>query len=303
MQGWSIAPGGLSWPHLTTGSDANVTALHFIDGHWTAGNPPLLGPMSNAFWMASVAFDGARAFGGVAPDLDRHAERLVNSARVLGLEPTLTAREIVALAWDGIAQFPANAELYIRPLFYAEDGFVLPKPESTRFVLTIFDSPLPEPRGFSACLSETRRPTPESAPTLAKAACLYPQNAEAIRRARAKGFSNAVVLDALGHVAEFATANLFIAKNGQVHTPMPNGCFLNGITRQRVIGLLRGTGVDVIERALTYREVQEADEVFSTGNYAKVTPLIKIDDREIQPGPVYRQARALYFDWAKGCAQ
>ena len=277
-----------------------MTALHFIDGRWTSGNPPLLGPMSNAFWMASVAFDGARAFAGVAPDLDRHAQRLVNSARVLGLEPTLTANEIVALAWDGIGQFPAGAELYIRPLFYAEDGFVLPKPESTRFVLTIFDSPLPEPRGFSACLSETRRPTPESAPTLAKAACLYPQNAEAIRRARAKGFSNAVVLDALGQVAEFATANLFIAKDGQVHTPMPNGCFLNGITRQRVIGLLRGAGVEVIERSLAYREVQEADEVFSTGNYAKVTPLIKIDERELQPGPFYRQARELYFDWAKG---
>ena len=276
-----------------------MTALHFIDGHWRAGNPPLLGPMSNAFWMASVAFDGARAFGGVAPDLDRHAARLVNSARVLGLEPMVTAPEIESIAWDGIARFPAKAELYIRPLFYAEDGFVLPKPESTRFVLTIFDSPLPEPRGFSACLSETRRPTPESAPTLAKAACLYPQNAEAIRRARAKGFSNAVVLDALGHVAEFATANLFIAKDGQVHTPMPNGCFLNGITRQRVIGLLRGTGVEVIECTLDYRDIREANEVFSTGNYAKVTPLIKIGARDLQPGPFYRLARELYFNWAK----
>jgi len=278
-----------------------VTDLHFIDGRWIAGNPPILGPMANAFWMASVAFDGARAFDGVAPDLERHCARLVNSARVLGLDPQLTADEIASIAWDGIAKFPTGAELYIRPLFYAEEGFVIPRPQSTRFVLTIFDSPLPEPKGFTACLSDTRRPTPESAPTLAKAACLYPQNAEAIRRARDKGFSNAVVLDALGHVAEFATANLFIAKDGQVHTPAPNGCFLNGITRQRVIGLLRDRKVEVIERALTYREVREADEVFSTGNYAKVTPLIKIDERELQPGPRYRLARQLYFQWAKGC--
>lgn len=287
-------------PASAATSDRTVTAMHFIEGHWIEGNPPILSPMANAFWMASVAFDGARAFAGVAPDLDRHAARLMNSARVLGLEPHLTAGEIEALAWEGIAKFPANAELYIRPLFYAEEGFVVPKPESTKFVLTIFDSPLPEPKGFSACLSETRRPTPESAPTLAKAACLYPQNAEAIRRARTKGFSNAVVLDAVGNVAEFATANLFIAKDGQVHTPAPNGCFLNGITRQRVIALLRDAGVDVIERALTYREVREADEVFSTGNYAKVTPLVKIDERELQPGPFYRRARDLYFHWAKG---
>jgi branched-chain amino acid aminotransferase len=278
-----------------------VTDLHFIDGRWVAGNPPILGPMANAFWMASVAFDGARAFAGVAPDLDRHCARLVNSARVLGLDPMLTGDEIAAIAWDGIAKFPANAELYIRPLFYAEEGFVIPRPQSTRFVLTLFDSPLPEPRGFTACLSDTRRPTPESAPTMAKAACLYPQNAEAIRRARGKGFSNAVVLDALGNVAEFATANLFIAKDGQVHTPVPNNCFLNGITRQRVIGLLRGHDVEVIERTLAYREVQEADEVFSTGNFAKVTPLIKIDERELQPGPMYRLARELYFQWAKEC--
>ncbi len=278
-----------------------MTELHFIDGRWIAGNPPILGPMANAFWMASVAFDGARAFAGVAPDLDRHCARLVNSARVLGLDPMLTGDEIAAIAWDGIAKFPADAELYIRPLFYAEEGFVIPRPQSTRFVLTLFDSPLPEPRGFTACLSDTRRPTPESAPTMAKAACLYPQNAEAIRRARDKGFSNAVVLDALGHVAEFATANLFIAKDGQVHTPVPNNCFLNGITRQRVIGLLRDHDVEVIERTLAYREVREADEVFSTGNFAKVTPLVKIDDRELQPGPMYRLARELYFQWAKEC--
>lgn len=276
-----------------------MTSLHLIDGQWVEGNPPLLGPMANAFWMASVAFDGARAFAGVAPDLDRHAARLLRSAKVLGLEPTVSAEEIVARAWDGIGKFPPGSELYIRPLFYAEDGFVIPKPESTKFVLTIFEAPLPEPKGFTATLSDTRRPTPESAPTLAKASALYPQNAEAMRRARAKGYSNAVVLDAAGNVAEFATANLFIAKDGQVHTPAPNGCFLDGITRQRVISLLRGRGVEVIERALTYKDLLEADEIFSTGNYAKVTPLIQIENRDLPPGPFYHQARTLYFDWAK----
>ncbi|MFN4283215.1 MAG: branched-chain amino acid aminotransferase [Alphaproteobacteria bacterium] len=277
-----------------------MTSLHLIDGKWVEGNPPLLGPMANAFWMASVAFDGARAFAGVAPDLDRHAARLVRSAKLLGLEPTLSAEEIAARAWDGIGKFAPSAELYIRPLFYAEEGFVIPKPESAKFVLTIFDAPLPEPKGFTATLSDTRRPTPESAPTLAKASALYPQNAEAMRRARAKGFSNAVVLDAAGNVAEFATANLFIAKDGQVHTPAPNGCFLDGITRQRVIALLRGSGIEVIERALSYKDLLEADEIFSTGNYAKVTPLIQFEDRPLPAGPFYQKARALYFDWAKG---
>ena len=72
-------------------------ALHYIAGEWVEGNPPIMGPMTNAAWMASVAFDGARAFSGLAPDLERHAARCINSARVLGLDPKLGADDIVAL--------------------------------------------------------------------------------------------------------------------------------------------------------------------------------------------------------------
>jgi branched-chain amino acid aminotransferase len=278
-------------------------ALHYIEGAWVEGNPPIMGPMTNAAWMASVAFDGARAFSGIAPDLDRHAARCIASARVLGLDPKLGADDIVALAWYGIGQFADGAELYIRPMFYAEDGFVTPKPESTRFVLTLFEAPMPQPKGFTAHLATIRRPSPESAPTHAKASCLYPQSARALREAREAGFENAVVLDANGNVSEFATANIFIAQDGVVATPVPNGTFLDGITRQRVIGLLRGAGIEVAEKSLSFADVTLADEVFSTGNYAKVTPLIGLEDRTLQPGPLYQMARALYFDWAKTTAR
>ncbi len=280
-----------------------MSALHYIDGEWRQGNPPIMGPMTHAAWMSSVAFDGARAFGGAAPDLDRHCARTVRSALAMGLAPTVGAEEIEELAWQGIGRFSEGAELYIRPLFYAEDGFVVPEPDSTRFVLTLFELPLPAPTGFSACLSSTRRPSPETAPTEAKASCLYPQNARALREAREKGFENSVVLDMNGNVAEFATANLFIATDGAVHTPAPNRTFLNGITRQRVIGLLRDAGTDVVERTLGYAEVCAADAVFSTSNYAKVLPVIRIEDRDLQPGPVYAQARELYFDFARTCVR
>jgi branched-chain amino acid aminotransferase len=274
-------------------------SLHYIDGDWLEGNPPIMGPMTNAAWMSSVVFDGARAFGGVAPDLEKHARRCIRSAGVLGLAPPVDAEEITARAWEGIARFDAGAELYIRPMFFAEEGFVSPRPESTRFVLTLFEAPMPEPKGFTAHLSDLRRPSPDSAPTLAKASCLYPQSARALRAAREKGFGNAVMRDMDGNVAEFATANIFIARNGEVATPVDNETFLAGITRERVIGLLRDAGHNVSERTVTFAEVMEADEVFSTGNYAKVTPLIALEDRVLQPGPIYQQARALYFDWAK----
>ena len=106
--------------------------------------------------------------------------------------------------------------------------------------------------------------------------------------------------DQLGNIAELATANLFIGKDGVVFTPAPNGSFLNGITRQRTIKLLRDAGVSVIETTLQYRDLENADEIFSSGNYSKVMPVNRIDARSLQPGPLYRKARELYWEFAHG---
>ncbi len=105
-------------------------------------------------------------------------------------------------------------------------------------------------------------------------------------------------MDPLGHVAEFATANLFIAKNGVVQPPIPNGTFLDGITRHRVIHLLRHAGIQVVERVIRLQDVIEADEIFSTGNYAKVLPLTQFENRSLEPGLIYARAPALYWEYA-----
>src|SRR5579872_3026664 len=128
-----------------------MAAQTYIDGSWLPVNPPLLGPMSHGAWLASMVFDGARAFDGCTPDLDRHCERVIQSARSMGLAPTVTAGEVEELARDGVARFPRGAELYIRPMFFAEEGFIIPTPESTRFALSVYDAPLPAPQGFGAC--------------------------------------------------------------------------------------------------------------------------------------------------------
>jgi len=281
-----------------------MAAIHYVDGHWLEGNPPLLGPMTHATWMASVVFDGARAFGGVTPDLDLHCARLIDSARAFGLEPVLSAGEVMEIARDGIARFAPGSELYIRPMFWAETGdsklFVQPDPGSTRFCCSLHEVPLPKPGRLAVCLSSFRRPAPDMAPTDAKASCLYPNSGRALREAAEKGFDNAVVLDPDGKVAELATANLWLGKDGVAHTPAPNGTFLAGITRARVAKLLRAAGVEVRERSITWDEVLEADELFLTGNLAKVMPITRIEARDLQPGPIYRRARDGYFDWARG---
>jgi len=276
-----------------------MKAITYIDGEWVEGNPKVLGVMDQPFWFATTVFDGARAFAGLAPDLDRHCARALRSARHMGLAPTQTAEALIEIALAGCAHFPPGAELYIRPIFFPGGGFLYPDPDSARFMLCVHEEPLPPPTGFSACLARFRRPLPESAPTLAKAACLYPTSGMAVKEATEKGFDNTVMLDPLGHVAEFATSNLWIVKDGVAATPAWNGTFLNGITRQRVIALLREDGVRVEERCIGFAEVAAADEVFSTGNFAKVKPVTRIEDRELQPGPVFARARELYFRFAE----
>jgi len=273
--------------------------ITYVNGTWHEGNPAIVGPRHHAMWLSSVVFDGARAFDGLAPDLDRHCARSIKSAELLGMEVQLTAGEIEELAWEGIRRFPQGSHLYICPMFYAEEGFVMPDPGSTQFVLCLYETPVPEPVGFSACKSSFRRPARDMAPTEAKASCLYPNVARIGREAGERGFDTAVVLDPSGNVAEFAHTNLFMVKGGVAHTPAINGTFLNGITRQRVIQLLKEDGVEVIERAIDFKELLDADEIFSTANYAKVQPCTKIEDRDLNQGPIFQRAYDLYFDWAK----
>jgi len=281
-------------------TDDKKTAWTWYRGAWHKGNPMLMGPMTHAPWLGSCVFDGARAFEGTAPDLDQHCRRIVRSAESFGLKIVKRAGEIEELIREGIAKFPKDAELYLRPMFWAADGFVDVDPEATEFSVSVYDSPMPAPTGFSITVSPFRRPSFEYAQTDAKAACHYPNSARAMREAKARGFDNSVMLDPLCHVAELATANIWLVKDGAAHTPVPNGTFLNGVTRQRVIDLLRKAGVAVHERSIRWQEFFEADEVFSTGNYAKVMPVTRVGERHLQPGPLMARARELYWDYAHG---
>jgi branched-chain amino acid aminotransferase len=252
--------------------------------------------MDHSVWLGSSVFDGARALRGHLPDLRPHLQRVIDSAEKLGLRCPLSVDQMEALVREGVAKFPPDAELYIRPLVFASEGFLIPVPEKAGFALTLFDAPLPPFIGFSSCLSELHRPQPTMAPTDAKASALYANTARALREAKSRGFDNAIMLDAAGNVAEFASSNLFlVTHDGAVVTPALNGTFLAGITRARVIALLQEEGVAVEERTVTPDELQTAREIFSTGNYGKVTPCVRYESRELPAGPVAQKARELYL--------
>lgn len=286
---------------MEIGSGWSKTWTYF-DGKWQEGNVGIMGPRTHAAWLCSVVFDGARAFEGVTPDLELHCARVNDSAKKLYLKPVVSTEEWVRLAHEGIKLFKdSDTALYIRPMYWAEkEGpwVQAHQPDSTEWCLCIYEAPMRTPKGFSLTLSPFRRPSFETMPVDAKAGCLYPNNSRALFEAQARGFDNAIVCDMLGNVAELATSNVFMAKEGVVYTPISNGTFLAGITRQRVIGLLRQSGVTVVEKTLTYQDFESADEIFSAGNYSKVVPVTRIGDRVLEFGPLYKKARELYWSFA-----
>ena len=281
------------------------TIWTWYQGSWHQGNHPILGAADHGAWQGTMVFDGARAFEGVTPDLELHCARTNASARTMGLKTLLEDGEILEIAREGVAKYQSGTGLYIRPMMWSTEGgpsLVMADPDSSAFALCVEDLPMPEATGLSLTTTRFRRPTVECMPTDAKAACLYPNNARMLREVRAQGFDNAIVLDSQGNVAETATSNIWMVRDGVALTPIPNGTFLNGITRQRVFNLLENNGIPVREAVLTLDDFRAADEIFTTGNAMKVMPVTRLENRDLDHGPVTRRARALYWEFAHSAA-
>ncbi len=275
----------------------------YFNGSWHDGDKFILRAADHGAWLGSSVFDGARFFEGVTPDLLLHCERVNNSARAMMLDPVVSPEEMVGIIKEGLGSFDKSSSVYIRPMYWALDGsesLVLPKENSTAFSICLEQIPMAAATA-SATLSRTkfRRPVLEDNVVNAKAGCLYPNNARMLAEARSKGFTNALVADAAGNVAETATANIFMVKDGEVFTPIPNGTFLAGITRARHIQNLREYGKKVSETVLTFRDFEEADEVFMTGNMTKIMPVTAFEDKNYQVGSIAKLARELYWDWSR----
>ena len=274
----------------------------YFEGQWHDGDAPIMRAADHGAWLGSSVFDGARYFNGMAPDLLAHCARVNRSAKALLLTPTVTPERMVELVREGLQTYAPDSAVYIRPMYWGIDGdhtAIVPQENSTGFAICLEEIPMaPETASVTLTTTQFRRPVLESAVVNAKAGCLYPNNARMLAEAKAKGFSNALVADAMGNVAETATANIFMAKDGEVFTPIPNGTFLAGITRARHIANLRADGVTIHETILSFDDFHAADEVFMSGNMNKVTPVTALDDTQYQIGPVARRARTLYWDWA-----
>ncbi len=274
----------------------------YFEGAWHNGDVPIMRAADHGSWLGTTVFDGARFVNGLAPDLDLHCARVNRSAEALMIKPTVGTEDMIAIAREGLAAFTNNAAVYIRPMYWAIHGdpaAIAPSPDETGFAICLEEIPFaPDTAATTLGLTQFRRPTLDSAVVNAKAGCLYPNNARMLTEVRARGFGNALVADAMGNVAETATANVFMVKDGEVFTPIANGTFLAGITRARHISNLKADGVQVHETVLSFDDFRQADEVFLSGNMSKVTPVTAFEDRQYQVGPMTRRVREMYWDWA-----
>ena len=278
----------------------------FFEGKWHEGDVAVMRAADHGIWQGSSVFDGARLFDGVAPDLDLHLARVNRSAEAMMITPSVTPKEMLDIAREGLRAYGPGQSVYIRPMYWAIDGSdlgIAPAENSTAFALCLEEVPMP-PAAGQTTLTRTRfrRPVMADAVCNAKAGCLYPNNARMLVEAKRKGFGNALVADAMGNVAESATANVFIVKDGVVMTPIANGTFLSGITRARHIANMRADGIEVREGVLTFADVEAADEVFLSGNFAKVTSVARFDDVTYRSRRMTDHIRSLYMDWARGAA-
>ena len=282
----------------------------YFAGRWHDDDVMILRAADHGSWLGGTVFDGARSVKGMTPDLEAHCARVNRSAEALMITPTVSTADMVQITKEGLKAYGPEAAVYIRPMYWALDGDVsaiVPSGETTGFALCLEEIPMAGPE-MAATLTRTqfRRPVLEDAVVNAKAGCLYPNNARMLVEARSKGFSNALVADAMGNVAETATANIFMVRDGEVFTPVPNGTFLSGITRARHIVNLAGDGIKVHETVLTFDDFHSADEVFMSGNMMKVTPVSAFDETRYGVGPnenpITRRVREMYWDWAASAA-
>ena len=278
----------------------------YYDGAWHDGDKTVINAADHGAWLGTTVFDGARLFDGLSPDLEAHCARINRSAKALMITPTVETDDMIEMVREGLKSYGRDSAVYIRPMYWAlagDDLGIVPREGATGFAISLEEIPMAPPEAATT-LTRTRfrRPVLEDNVVNAKAGCLYPNNARMMVEARSKGFGNALVADAAGNVAESASANAFMVKDGEVFTPIPNGTFLAGITRARHIKNMQADGIKVHETVLSFDDFHDADEVFLSGNMMKVTPVKAFDDTTYEVGantnPVTRRVREMYWDWA-----
>jgi branched-chain amino acid aminotransferase len=261
--------------------------------------------LTHGLHYASCVFEGQRMYGGTIYKLKEHTARLFRSAEILGMKIPFSQDQINQACIETCA---ANGikDGYLRPVVFRGSEMMAVSAQNTTIHVAIatwpwasYFNPEEKLKGIRLDFAQYRRPAPDTAPTQAKAAGLYMICTVSKHAAEAKGYADAMMLDYRGLVAEATGANIFFVKDGVLHTPIPD-CFLNGLTRQSVIGIAKARGVTVIERHIKPEELTDFAECFLTGSAAEVTPVSEIGPYRFKPGALTETLMNAYADEVRG---
>ena len=266
----------------------------WYDGKLVPWRDANLHVFSHGLHYASCVFEGERAYGGKIFKCSEHSDRLKKSAQILDFEIPYSTAEIDA-AKRLVLEKNGKKDAYVRPVAWRGSEMMGVSAQNNAIHLAIgtwewpsYFDPAERLKGIRLDLADYRRPDPKTAPCLAKAAGLYMICTISRHAAERKGYSDALMLDWQGRVAECTGANIFFVKDGKIHTPIPD-CFLDGITRRTVIELARRRGFEVIERRIMPDELADFSECFITGTAAEVTAVSEIAQWNFNPGGITQQ--------------
>ena len=273
----------------------------WLDGDFIPWRDAKVHVLTHGLHYASAVFEGERMYGGEIFKLADHTRRLFRSAEILDFEIPYTVEEINAASVEVCAR-NGLTDCYIRPIAWRGSETIGVSAQDSRIHVAIaawdwpsYFKPEEKARGIALTWGAYKRPSPETAPTASKAAGLYMICTISKHAAEREGFADAMMLDYRGYVAEATGANVFFIRDGVLHTPTPD-CFLDGITRQSVMGLAKEKGFEVIERHIRPEELAGFTECFIVGTAAEVTPVSRVGEYAFTPGNI---SLSLMDDFAK----
>jgi branched-chain amino acid aminotransferase len=273
----------------------------WLDGELVPWREAKVHVLTHALHYASCVFEGERMYDGEIFKLTEHNERLFRSAEILDFQIPFTVAEIDEACKQTAAKNGFD-NCYVRPLAWRGPEQMGVSAQATKIHVAVatwpwasYYDPAQLRKGIRLTYAKYKRPSPETAPTASKAAGLYMICTISKHLAEKEGYSDALMLDWRGYIAETTSANIFLVRDGVIHSPKPD-CFLDGITRRSVIGLAQKMGFEVVERHIPGEELGTFSEVFVTGTAAEVTPVGEIGEHRFTPGNI---TFALMDDFAK----
>jgi branched-chain amino acid aminotransferase len=273
----------------------------WLDGQFAPWREAKIHVLTHGLHYGSAVFEGERMYGGEIFELTAHTERLFKSAEILDMVIPFTVAEIDQACKDTCAK-NGLTDAYLRPIAWRGSEMIGVSAQNTKTHVSIavwdwpsYFKPEEKAKGIRLTWAKYKRPSPETEPVHAKAAGLYMICTLSKHAAEKEGYTDAMMLDWRGYIAESTGSNVFFIKDGVIHTPLAD-CFLNGITRQSVIKLAREKGFEVVERHIEPQELAGFSECFVTGTAAEVTPVAEIGEYSFRPGNI---SLSLMDDYAK----